>query len=47
MSYAWDFMHDQGAMTDADYPYNSGRTMTENKCGHDKSKTVGKVDTYN
>ena len=47
MSYAWDFMHDQGAMTDADYPYNSGRTMTENECGHDTSKTVGKVDTYN
>ena len=46
MSYAWDFMRDQGAMTDKDYPYNSGRTMTENACGHIESKTVTNVDTY-
>ena len=46
MSYAWDFMHDQGAMTDADYPYESGRTSTESECAHDASKTVAKVDSY-
>ena len=42
MSYAWDFIHDQGAMTDAEYPYNA----KENDCKHDKTKTVAKVREY-
>lgn len=46
MSYAWDFMKDQGAMTDAEYPYKSGRTTTEGECKHDATKTVAKVDSY-
>ena len=43
MSYAWDFIRDQGAMTDKDYPYTSGTTREESKCAHKPNKTVSKV----
>ena len=42
MSYAWDFIRDQGAMTDADYPYNA----KENKCKHKADSTVAKVKNW-
>lgn len=43
MSWAWDFMKDQGIMLDSDYPYQSGNTQTEHACEHDESKVVGYV----
>lgn len=46
MSYAWSFLRDWGAMTNADYPYTSGNTSTESACAHDSSKTVGNVSSW-
>ena len=46
MSYAWNFISDQGAMTDAEYPYESGYSTEEGDCKHDASKTEAKVDFY-
>lgn len=46
MSYAWDFISDQGAMTDAEYPYESGISQKEGDCKHNASKTEAKVDFY-
>jgi C1A family cysteine protease len=42
MSFAWDFVKDQGAMTDADYPYNA----KENACAHKADATVANVKEY-
>ena len=46
MSWAWDFMHDQGIMKDSDYPYTSGTTREEGKCEHKENLVVGKVGGY-
>jgi len=46
MSYAWWFQKEQGIMTDADYPYTSGRTGKETECAHDTNKTIGKVTQW-
>ena len=46
MSYAWDFIRDQGAMTDTEYPYTSGDSRTEGECAHKSEKTVDKVSNY-
>jgi len=37
---------DRGAMTDAEYPYVSGTTMTEGNCVEDSSKYVASVETW-
>ena len=46
MTWAWDFVKDQGVMTNEDYPYFSGTTGAEGDCKHDASKTVGKVKSW-
>ena len=46
MTWAWDFIKDQGVMTDEDYPYTSGDSEMEGECKHRKSKTVGKVKRW-
>lgn len=33
-------------MTDADYPYTSGRTGRETQCAHKATETIGKVTSY-
>ena len=42
MSNSWDFMKEQGVMTNAEYPYN-GR---ENDCAHDYDNLYGYVEDY-
>ena len=46
MTWAWDFIKDQGVMLNEDYPYFSGTRGTEGECMHDASKTVGKVKNW-
>jgi len=46
MTWAWDFIKDQGVMTDEDYPYTSGDSGMEGECKHRRSKTVGKVKRW-
>ena len=41
MSNSWDFMEDQGVMTEADYPYMSGNSGIEYQCAHDYNKIWG------
>ena len=46
MTWAWDFIKDQGVMTNENYPYFSGTTGNEGECKHEESKTVGKVKQW-
>jgi len=46
MSTAWDFLKQEGYMTNEDYPYESRENSLEGECRHDSSKTVGKVTSY-
>jgi len=42
MAPSWEFMKDQGAMTNADYPYK-GKNQT---CAHDDSKIIGRTKEW-
>lgn len=46
MTWAWDFVKDQGVMSYEDYPYFSGDTGSEGACKHDASKTVASVASW-
>ena len=46
MTWAWDFIKDQGVMKSEDYPYFSGNSGEEGQCKHEESKTVGKVKRW-
>lgn len=42
MTPAWEFMHDQGAMLNKDYPYKA----KDQDCFHEESKTIGRVKDW-
>ena len=42
MKPSWRFMHDQGAMTNADYPYRA----KDQECAHDESKIIGRTKSW-
>jgi hypothetical protein len=46
MTWAWEFIKDQGVMTDEAYPYFSGTSGREGECKHEEAKTVGKVKQW-
>jgi len=46
MSNSWDFMMEQGVMTNDDYGYRSGNSGREYDCVHDTSKIWGYVTEY-
>lgn len=46
MTNAWDFMKDNGAMHESDYPYTSGVSAAEGTCMHDNNKTHGNISTW-
>jgi len=39
---SWEFMHDQGAMYNEDYPYKA----KNQDCAHDESKTIGRTKEW-
>lgn len=46
MASAWRYQKVDGFMTDADYPYNSGTTRTENECAWKEDSVIGRVTKY-
>ena len=42
ISPVWEFMYDQGAMTNEDYPYKA----YEQDCAHDETKIVGRTKEW-